>query len=247
MRHLTRNGEAGGDLYEFPQLSRDGTYMTFAYGNRAYIADPRAKRRRRLPDPPGGLGGPSAPRLSPDGREGLFFDGYMGVGQRCRVPLPAGRPARCADVKEGGRAYWGFGPRGRLMSVDGDRRTDLCFTTLAGRCRDVLHLLRRGTFFMSPATSPDGRLVAAGVEEGDDTRIVLFDGRTGRRVRDLTRGHNDYPPAWSPDGRHVAFRRDAVYEGDVVVASICIVSVRGGRVRCPVRRRKELGMPSWGR
>jgi hypothetical protein len=246
-RRLTTDGVYGGKYYETPQLSPDGRFMTFRYGGaggRAYLADRRARRRRPLPRPDR-FGVPHTAFIGPGGREAFFFHGTVRT-RVCRIALPAARSPRCGrPLPALDRAFWGWGPRGTLLAYDESTRTELCALTLNGRCTRVFTRLREGTFFHPPATSPDGRFVAIAVDYGEDTRITLFDGRTGRRVRDLTRGHTDYPPAWSPDGRNVVFRRDAVVENGVV-ADICVVGRGGGRVRCLVKRGRELGWPSWG-
>ena len=76
--------------------------------------------------------------------------------------------------------------------------------------------------------------------------IEVFDARTGRRVRRLTpRGRAWLEPAVSPDSRRVVFLANpGGFPEDR--ADVCIVALRGGRARCPVRQTREPDRPVWG-
>ena len=253
-RAITTNGTGGLDYYDAPFLSSDGRLLAFWYDDRPYVANRRARNRREVRPPAGPRQNAFVPQFRAGSHEGFFFYGVstsMFTSLRlCRSTDVVRRRPRCGETLPGGRAYWAWGPNRTILSIDSDLRRDICVTSLDGVCRRVLvRLPQNKTFFMPPSTSPNDRHIAAGVDQGigsDDTRIELFSARTGRRIRSLTRGHTDYPPSFSPDGRWIAFRRDAIDDGNGVRASICVVRTRGGRARCLVRRGRNVGRPIWG-
>lgn len=236
-----------------PWLSSDGRLLAFSYRGRPYVGDRRARHRKHPRRPRGSRHILRAPQFRLGSHDAFsYYEAPALSGSTtgmCRSTDAVRRAPRCGKPFTDNRGYWAWGPGRTILSIDTDERRDICVTDLNGRCRKVLVKLQsQDTFFMPPSTSPDDRYIAVGVEQSatDETRLELFSARTGRHVRTLTRGHDDYPPSFSPDGRWVAFRRDAVVAQDGTRSSICVVRVRGGRVRCLIQRGHNLGRPIWG-
>jgi hypothetical protein len=249
-RRLTRATTDPPRFHDDAQLFPSGRRMVFEYDHELFIADARAKNRRRVAVPDGGTIGQTV--LRSDSRELLFANGLGREFRRlCRVGVAAGAKPRCGSIAPGNTGYFAWGPGGAILSTQTDERHDICSTSLNGICKRVLVRIKDPkTFYLRPATSPDGRLIAAAVDQGTEhggLRIALFDARTGKHVRDATRNAGDFLPAWSADGRRIVFQRGGSVGGVVGErGSICWVAREGGKVRCPVRDEEDAWLPSWG-
>jgi hypothetical protein len=250
---LTRDGKGGrGPVYRSPSLSRDGKRLAFTFGNTLYVADAKARHRRRL-----------APTvaiayMAPDGRQVAYSKSINeiidpGFFPCChppifglipylfRVPAAGGRPTTVSRSVV--TAGW-LG--GRLMRDDlpsADEPSLICLLASNDDYHCLRPVARDPTRDVSgPAGSPDGRTVAAvAAEHSTDPSavqrfsgaIVLFDAASGAPLRELTHGPDDSNPAFSPDGKRVAFTRGR---------TIYVVPAAGGRARKLHRGTN----PTWG-
>ncbi|MEX2178143.1 MAG: protein kinase [Gemmatimonadaceae bacterium] len=117
-----------------------------------------------------------------------------------------------------GFAQLAWSPAGRLVYVTGDTRA---------RDNMLVRVSRSGVMtpvdtgwagqFNSIALSPDGRRLAVGVGLGTSALNIWVKQLDRGPLTRLTFGGRDRRPAWSPDGRMVAFVRDTLTTGIVVV------------------------------
>lgn len=253
--HLTRDGSPRRHRpsYTWLSASRDGRRLAFNFDNDLYVADGRARHKRKIE--------PSifTTFVRPDGRQIAFTQSQL-------VPIPCptfncgstfvpylytinpNGTSRNAVAGSTTTVGWlgsrlmreddpeGGGPQFIcVLKSNADRP---CGRTVA---RDPL----RDVY--DPVGTPDGRYVVATVapHQSDSSkaskltgRIGLFATANGQLVRDLTRGPSDDLPTVSPDGKQVAFSRGS---------SVYVVRTNGrdgGRAR---RLLSGAGQPVWTR
>jgi eukaryotic-like serine/threonine-protein kinase len=117
-----------------------------------------------------------------------------------------------------GYAQLAWSPAGTLVYVSGGTQS---------RNNTIVRLTREGLAvpidtswagqFNSIAVSPDGRRLAVGVGRGSSALNIWIKQLDRGPLTRLTFGGRDRRPAWSPDGRRVAFVRDTLATGIVVV------------------------------
>jgi eukaryotic-like serine/threonine-protein kinase len=131
-----------------------------------------------------------------------------------------GGPVSVLDNVAGapGFAQLAWTPAGTVVYVSGGTQS---------RNNTIVRLTREGLAtpvdtswagqFNSLALSPDGRRLAVGVGRGSSALNVWIKQLDRGPLTRLTFGGRDRRPAWSPDGRQVAFVRDTLTTGIVIV------------------------------
>jgi hypothetical protein len=230
--------------YASPSLTRDGRWLAFVQGGRAYVARSENLKRRASVDDSGSA---AAVSIRGDGRELIVTREEYDCPQDEDIGMPCqtlyetvlvqfdGDGVRViATIAEGGHADW-LGDRVVASLLSLHWSTIYAFRPQAlSWPPDELIVDDESLYILSdPAVSPDQSLIAA-TRDGAQPGVALYSTDTGKFLRELAEGQPGTEAAWSPDGKRIVFRQDE---------ELLIAPVGGGFAkRLGVRGRE----PTWG-
>ncbi|HYI92822.1 MAG TPA: hypothetical protein VEX68_04710, partial [Bryobacteraceae bacterium] len=236
-----------------PAVSPDGRLLVFSRHDAIDASDlyllalskdlrPEGQPRQLTSEAPSGRYAES-PTWLPDGREIVYCSNREGIPRLWRIGLrPEATPKQVASV--GPDSYLpAVTPRGRLLSVHGDRDINIWrqqLSSATGPLDAPVSLIASTARDTSPQYSPDGKLIAFQSARSGNTEIWLC-GSDGKRCRQLTsfNGPLTGTPYWSPDGKQIAF--DSVVAGH---PNIYVVDTDGGAPR-RLEDPADAAVPSW--
>lgn len=219
-KQLTTDGDAKTGSFFGPDLSADGTKLSFfrqdSEARGAFVIDLTTNTRTTI-----GTGTPDDVQMRPDGQRlavdefgdsetapsKLCYYNASGGGRVCEVPGQGGSNAFGQDYR----------PDGRLISLvptgDQARHSKICLRVADGSgqsgCEADL-VVDNSRYFGDPAVSPDGKSVAVTLFAGPDESlgaIGIYDLTSGTFLRQVSAGAQDNDPAWTGDSKHVIFAR----------------------------------------